>query len=232
MNPTTNKTAQPNVNIRKMLSLYFVAGSQDCPRPTNDRAANLLHVLEQALIAGIRCFQFRDKGANSLESMPEKQRELARQCRDLCRKYQIPFIMNDSLPLALALEADGIHIGQHDMSPSEIRKQCPPPFIIGLSTHSLDEIGYAESLPEVDYCGFGPIFPTQSKANHSPPIGLELIKAVRQAGITKPIVCIGGVKPEHVVYLRQNGADGIAVVSAISQADDVAQVVKLLGKSA
>ena len=81
---------------------------------------------------------------------------------------------------------------------------------------------------EVDYCGLGPVFPTNSKEKHNPPIGLDFVKKARDAGIRKPIVSIGGVKAEHVATLKQNGADGVAVITAISLASDVPKAVKSL----
>lgn len=215
-------------NIREMLSVYFVAGSQDFSHLDGDNAENLLNILEQALQAGITCYQFRDKGKNSLENEPEKQRELAIKCRDLCRKYAVPFFIDDNLQMALELDADGIHVGQTDMSPSEIRQLTDKPLLIGLSNNTLEEILSADKMPEVDYCGLGPVFPTNSKEKHNPAIGMAFVKQVREAGVTKPIVSIGGITAQHAPILRQNGADGVAVISAITRADDIAVAVRQL----
>ncbi len=215
-------------DIRQMLKLYFIAGTQDCPNPTKDRIQNLLLILEQALQAGITCFQFRDKGKNSLEDQPNAQKILAIQCRDLCRRYKVPFIVDDNVALAIEIDADGVHVGQKDMSPIMIRQMTNKPLIIGLSNNTLDDLWRSEQMIEVDYCGLGPVFPTNSKEKHNPPIGLDFVKKARDAGIRKPIVSIGGVKAEHMATLKQNGADGIAVITAISLASDVPKAVKLL----
>ncbi|WP_150539656.1 thiamine phosphate synthase [Actinobacillus vicugnae] len=215
-------------DVRQMLKLYFIAGTQDCPNPTADRIQNLLLILEQALQAGITCFQFRDKGKNSLEEQPESQKNLAIQCRDLCRRYQVPFIVDDNVALAIEIGADGVHVGQQDMSPIMIRQITNQPLIIGLSNNTLEDLWRSEQIIEVDYCGVGPVFPTNSKANHNPSIGLDFIKKAREAGIRKPIVAIGGIKEEHIVTLKENGADGVAVISAISLASDVSRAVKAL----
>ena len=215
-------------DIRQMLRLYFIAGTQDCPNPSEDRTQNLLLILEQALQAGITCFQFRDKGKNSLEDQPNAQKILAIQCRDLCRRYKVPFIVDDNVALAIEIDADGVHVGQKDMSPIMIRQMTNKPLIIGLSNNTLDDLWRSEQMIEVDYCGLGPVFPTNSKEKHNPPIGLDFVKKARDAGIRKPIVSIGGVKAEHMATLKQNGADGIAVITAISLASDVPKAVKLL----
>ncbi|WGE36548.1 thiamine phosphate synthase [Actinobacillus genomosp. 1] len=215
-------------DIRQMLKLYFIAGTQDCPNPSEDRSQNLLLILEQALQAGITCFQFRDKGKNSLEDQPNAQKILAIQCRDLCRRYKVPFIVDDNVALAIEIDADGVHVGQKDMSPIMIRQMTNKPLIIGLSNNTLDDLWRSEQMIEVDYCGLGPVFPTNSKEKHNPPIGLDFVKKARDAGIRKPIVSIGGVKAEHVATLKQNGADGVAVITAISLASDVPKAVKSL----
>ena len=215
-------------DIRQMLKLYFIAGTQDCPNPSEDRTQNLLLILEQALQAGITCFQFRDKGKNSLEEQPNAQKALAIQCRDLCRRYEVPFIVDDNVALAIEIDADGVHVGQKDMSPIMIRQMTDKPLIIGLSNNTLEDLWRSEQMIEVDYCGLGPVFPTNSKEKHNPPIGLDFVKKARDAGIRKPIVSIGGVKAEHVATLKQNGADGVAVITAISLASDVPKAVKLL----
>ena len=98
-------------NIQEILPLYFVAGTQDCRHLGDNPAENLLFVLKQALEGGITCFQFRDKGKFSLENSPTEQRALAIKCRDLCRRYNVPFIVDDNVDLALEIEADGIHVG-------------------------------------------------------------------------------------------------------------------------
>ncbi|SUT97269.1 thiamine monophosphate synthase [Actinobacillus lignieresii] len=215
-------------DIRQMLQLYFIAGTQDCLNPTEDRSQNLLLILEQALQAGITCFQFRDKSKNSLEDQPNAQKALAIQCRDLCRRYKVPFIVDDNVALAIEIDADGVHVGQKDMSPIMIRQMTDKPLIIGLSNNTLEDLWRSEQMIEVDYCGLGPVFPNNSKEKHNPPIGLDFVKKAREAGIRKPIVSIGGVKAEHVATLKQNGADGVAVITAISLASDVSQAVKRL----
>lgn len=214
---------------REILNLYFVAGSQDCQHLAGDAATHLLDILQHALQAGITCFQFRDKGQGSLQHDPLAQKQLAHACQQRCQRYQVPFIMNDQVELALELNADGIHVGQSDQSILEIRKRCPSHMILGLSVNTLAQAKLWNDVEAVDYFGVGPIFPTQSKSNHNPPVGLDFIQTLRQNQIDKPIVAIGSVKSQHVATLRQNGADGVAVISAITQASDIpASVAELL----
>ena len=208
-------------NIQEILPLYFVAGTQDCRHLGDNLADNLLSVLRQALEGGITCFQFRDKGKFSLENSPAEQRALSIKCRDLCRQYDVPFIVDDNVDLALEIEADGVHVGQSDTPVTIVRARAHKPLIIGWSVNRLDEAKIGEELSEIDYFGIGPIFPTQSKENPKPTLGMAFIQTLREAGITKPLVAIGGVKREHVKTLRKYGADGVAVITAITQANDI-----------
>ena len=215
-------------NIQEILPLYFVAGTQDCRHLDDNPADNLLSVLKQALDGGITCFQFRDKGKFSLENSLDEQRSLAISCRDLCRQYDVPFIVDDNVDLALEIEADGIHVGQNDMSVKTIRAKTNKPLIIGWSINRLDEAKIGEEISEIDYFGVGPIFTTQSKENPSPTLGMEFIQTLRNGCITKPLVAIGGVKLEHVKTLRKYGADGVAVITAITQANDIKATTQAL----
>ena len=214
--------------IKSVLSLYFIAGTQDCLHLTGDPAANLLSVLQQALQAGITCFQFRDKGEGSLHKDKPRQQALAVQCRDLCRQYQVPFIVNDDVELALAVEADGIHVGQTDTDIRDILTKTAKKLILGLSVNSLEQALADKDRAEIDYFGIGPIFPTQSKKDHKPAVGLEFICDLRRHGVDKPCVAIGGINAEAAKRLRHLGVDGVAVISAISQAADIAQAVRQL----
>ena len=208
-------------NIQEILPLYFVAGTQDCRHLGENPADNLLSVLRQTLEGGITCFQFRDKGKFSLENSPDEQRSLAIKCRDLCRQYNVPFIVDDNVDLALEIEADGVHVGQSDTPVKTIRARSNKPLIIGWSVNRLDEAKIGEELSEIDYFGIGPIFSTQSKENPKPTLGMAFIQTLRNGGITKPLVAIGGIKLEHVKTLRKYGADGFAVITAITQANDI-----------
>lgn len=214
--------------IRQMLSVYFIAGTQDCRHLAGDPCKNLLRILEQALAGGITCFQFRDKGKDSLEAEPEKQKQLAQQCLTLCHQYDVPFIINDNVQLAIDINADGIHIGQKDMAVSEVLAKTEHKLIVGLSTNNLPQVLEAEENPEIDYIGVGPIFPTNSKADHSPALGIDYVADLKKRGINKPFVTIGGVNENSARRLKDLGADGVAVISAITKAENIAEVISKL----
>ena len=218
-------------DIRKMLSVYFIAGSQDCRHLAQPPADALLSILEQALKCGISCFQFREKGEYSLQD-PQKIRQLAEQCRDLCHHYQVPFVVNDDVDLALSLQADGVHVGQEDRPIQQMIEQCQDKLFLGLSINTLQQaIDNRTShiiFNKIDYFGIGPIFATQSKTDAKSTVGLDLIRQIRQQGIDKPLVAIGGISAETALAIRQAGADGVAVISAITQSNNIASTIQQL----
>lgn len=207
--------------IKESLSLYFIAGTQDC------KGRTLQTILEEALQAGITCFQFREKGLGSLENQPKEYRLMAQRCQLLCRQYGVPFIVNDDVKLAQELKADGIHVGQGDTPVEEVIRECGEDYIIGLSTNSVEEYLAAEKVRGLDYAGIGPAFTPRSKADHEDVIGLEGIKKVMQSH-TLPAVAIGGIDLSNAAEVRQTGVDGIAVVSAIASAPSVREAVERL----
>ena len=215
-------------DIEKYLRLYFIAGSQDYRHLAGDPAQQLLNSLEQALANGIPCFQFRDKGVFSLEKSPQEQKKLALKCRDLCRHYQVPFIINDNLALALAINADGIHLGQTDLDIKLAQEKISKPFILGLSINNLEQALKSQSLEKVDYLGVGPIFPTSSKDDAAPAVGIGLIHQLNKHNITKPLVAIGGITEQNISLLTQCKIAGIAVISAIIQSKNMPQTIKSL----
>ena len=196
---------------RESLAVYFILGSQ------NVKDKDPLFVLEEALKGGISCFQFREKGY-STKSESEKY-DLARQMKKLCHQYRVPFFVNDDLELAINLNADGIHVGQDDIPVNQIREIAPETMKIGLSTTSVEEAIEAARLG-VDYIGVGPIFPTVTKSDAKAPISLSGIQKIRNVVSDIPIVAIGGIELTDVVSVRKAGADGVAVISAISLADE------------
>lgn len=213
--------------MRNNLKVYFIAGSQDCRHLNGDPSDNLLQILQQALQAGISCFQFREKGKNALQNRKSVV-ELAKKCQDLCNQYHVPFFINDDIELALQLNADGIHVGQEDRPISQVIEQCQGKLKIGLSINNLQQAKENSEIDGIDYFGVGPIFPTQSKADAKPTVGLNLLKSIRTLGIDKPIVAIGGITAASVAEILQAGADGVAVISAISQAENIDAAIKQL----
>ena len=209
-------------SVKEMLEVYFIAGTQD----TDD----LPVVLEQALEAGITCFQFREKGEGSLEGQPLKIEEMASRCQALCRQYAVPFIVNDNVELALKLQADGVHVGQGDLSVKEVREKVGESVLIGLSTNSLDDYTKAVQSMEADYVGIGPAFQPRSKNDHEDIMGLENIKAAMSFSKALPAVAIGGITEENAAAVWETGVDGLAVVSTLSQSINIKETVKQLKK--
>ncbi|WP_101775552.1 thiamine phosphate synthase [Pasteurella oralis] len=218
-------------NVQAFMRLYFIAGTQDCLHVEGKATENLLSILEQALQAGITCYQFREKGKNALQDR-QKIKALAIKCRDLCHQYHVPFVVNDDVQLAIEIGADGIHVGQTDMAVADVAALCHSKCFIGTSVNTLQQGFAAQANPLIDYFGTGPIFPTQSKEDPKPVVGVDFVSTIRQNGIDKPIVAIGGITVQTADLLRQKGANGVAVISAITQSHNIKQTVQeLLGNA-
>lgn len=215
-------------NIKSMLSVYFIAGTQDCRHLPGSPSDNLPNILQRALEAGITCFQFREKGEHSLAQNPTIKRQLALQCQHLCRQFNVPFIINDDVELALAVRADGIHVGQKDTAVEQILSRADYKPIIGLSINTLEQAQINKTRQDIDYFGLGPIFATQSKTDHAPTVGVDFIRQIRSLGVDKPCVAIGGIHEKNAAELRRSGADGVAVISAITRSTDIARTVRNL----
>ncbi len=198
-----------------MLKIYFIAGTQDVPRD------KLLPILETSLQSGITCYQFREKELAN----PDEIELLAKSCQKLCRKYSVPFFINDDVSLALKIGADGIHVGQDDMAISDVIASCAGKMKIGLSVNTLEQAKNATKYEQLDYIGVGPIFETSSKVDAKPTTGLELLRDIRQSGITLPMVAIGGITSGQMKEIRKAGAQGVAVISAITRSENIAQTV-------
>ncbi|GAA9835435.1 thiamine phosphate synthase [Helicobacter pylori] len=214
------------------LKLMFVAGSQDfchIKGGKNDRINALLDALELALQSKITAFQFRQKGDLALQD-PIEIKQLALECQKLCQKYGTPFIVNDEVQLALELKADGVHVGQEDMAIEKVIALCKKRLFIGLSVNTLEQALKARHLDGVAYLGVGPIFPTQSKKDIKQVVGVELLKKIKDSGVKKLLVAIGGITTHNASKLREYG--GIAVISAIAQTKDKALAVEKLLKNA
>ncbi len=176
-------------------------------------------VMREAAGAGVRLFQYRDKAA------PMKQAyERARLLRAVARELRVTFLVNDRCDLALAVDADGVHLGQDDLPVADARRVLGPSKLIGLSTHNAAQVAVGAKT-DVDYLGFGPVFATASKANPDPVVGVEGVRAVRSlTGL--PMFAIGGITPARYAEVLRAGADGAAVISAILSAPEIAKAVK------
>ena len=180
--------------------------------------ANLLDAVEEALKAGVTLVQYREKNGLGKEML---QKAVA--LRKLCHRYQVPFIVNDRLDVALLSGADGVHLGQDDLPVAETRKLTAPDFIIGATAHNVKE-ALAAQAAGADYLGCGAVFTTNTK-NDTVPLGLEGLRAIRQA-VNIPIVGIAGITPDNYLQVLETGADGAAVVSGILGTDNITKAVK------
>lgn len=192
----------------KDVRLYAITGEEFHPnRP-------LLEVMEEAILGGVDIIQLRDK-TSSKRVILEKARAL----RELTKKYDIPLIINDHIDIALAVNADGVHLGQDDLPLKEARQIIGDDKIIGISTHRIEEARAAQE-GGADYIGVGPIFPTQSKKDVVAPVTTKYIEQVAKE-ITIPFFAIGGIKRHNVDQVIQAGAKRICMISEIVGADDV-----------
>ncbi|UPW82420.1 thiamine phosphate synthase [Lysinibacillus sp. Ag94] len=203
---------------RDDLQLYFIMGT------SNVFKHEPLNVLEKALQSGVTMFQYREKGPNTLTG--QAYEDFARKCQKLCQQYHVPFIVNDDIELAIKLRADGVHIGQEDFPVSMVRNKIGN-MILGVSVHSQAELQTALQYG-ADYVGIGPIFSTTSKSDANPPSGTNFLQQARMQYPDLPIVAIGGINCSNAPIVFKAGADGIAVISAICQSEDIANTVSTL----
>jgi thiamine-phosphate pyrophosphorylase len=167
----------------------------------------------------VRLFQYRDKQATMKEAYAQ-----ALALRQAATAVGATLLINDRCDLALAVKADGVHLGQEDLPLADARQLLGPEKIIGLSTHNPEQVSEAVAL-QPDYIGFGPIFSTATKADHDPVVGVEGLRAAR-AITTLPIFAIGGIASQHVAELMAAGANGVAVISAVLKAPDLERAIK------
>jgi len=178
-------------------------------------------IAELALKGGAAIIQLRHKNASGNQLF-----SWAVDIRNQCQKYRALFIVNDRVDIALASEADGVHLGQEDMPAHIARKLLGKQSIIGVSASSLEEALQAEK-DGADYIGFGHIYPTFSKEKGFSPVGTETLQKVA-GSISLPIIAIGGVSLENAASLISCGASGVAVISAVSRTDDPAMAASEL----
>jgi thiamine-phosphate pyrophosphorylase len=173
----------------------------------------LQFVVEAALRGGARAFQLREKDLSPRELYP-----LAMELRQLTQRYGARLLINDRIDVALAVDADGVHLTTTSLPANVARQLVGSGRLIGVSTHTLAE-AQAAAAAGADFVVFGPVFYTPSKAPYGEPVGLAALRAVR-AAVNIPMLAIGGVKKANLGQVLAAGADGIAVISAVISADD------------
>jgi thiamine-phosphate pyrophosphorylase len=198
----------------KMLLLYAVTDRAWIGKQT------LLEQIEDALKGGATILQLREKDLDEAAFVEE-----AVQVRDLCRKYNVPLIINDNVDVALKSGADGVHAGIEDTPVAEIRKRVPSDFIIGATCKTVEQAKLAEAAG-ADYMGVGAVFPSPTKANALRITNEQLREIVSSVSI--PAVAIGGISYDNVSELKGSRVRGAAVVSAIFGAEDIEKATMLL----
>ena len=181
---------------------------------------NLAEAIEQAILGGADVIQYRAKHKSSREMYQE-----ANLIKKVCDKYNKPLIINDRVDVAMAVNADGVHVGQDDLDVEVVRRLIGFDKIVGLSTKNLKQVKEANSLP-VDYIGFGSIFPTETKED-AKVAGLEELKKVLKISV-QPVVAIGGINENNIQSVLDAGCENVAVVSAVFKDKNIQQNTKRL----
>ena len=178
----------------------------------------LHEVVKESLDGGVTFLQLREKDLDEARFLDE-----AKDIKTLCHAYGVPFLINDNVDIALAVDADGVHVGQSDMEAGDVRAKLGPDKIIGVSAQTVAQALQAEAHG-ADYLGVGAVFPTGSKAD-AIDVSYDTLKAICQA-VSIPVVAIGGITQQNVEKLAGSGICGVAVISAIYAAQNIGQASK------
>ena len=182
----------------------------------------LYSVVKESLDGGVTFLQLREKELDEVHFLEE-----AKELQQLCREYQVPFIVNDNVDIAIAMDADGVHVGQSDMEAGDVRAKLGSDKIIGVSAQTVEQAILAEKHG-ADYLGVGAGFPTGSK-DDADDVSYETLKAICEA-VSIPVIAIGGITQENVKELAGSGICGIAVISAIYAQKDIRKASEDLKK--
>ncbi len=190
---------------------------------TDTRLSRLSHAeqVKKLIEGGAKFIQLREKYLS-----PKEFYEDALETVKIARAENVKIIINDRVDIALALMADGVHLGQDDLSPTAARKILGEKAIIGFSTHNLEQITEAIGLP-IDYAAIGPVFATATKENPDETVGIESVKRVRQTIGDFPLVAIGGINSTNFLEVLDAGADSVAIISdLLKDADKITENMK------
>lgn len=180
--------------------------------PITDTAISGLSIpeqVEQLIAGGAKLIQIREKKASSRDFVGAVEASIA-----MARPRGVRIVINDRVDIAMVCKADGVHLGQEDLSPNHARELLGDEAIIGYSTHTIEQAEAAVSLP-IDYLAFGPVFPTSTKENPDPVVGLQLLPKIKEIAGVRPLVAIGGITLSNVRSVLEAGADTAAVIHAI-----------------
>jgi thiamine-phosphate pyrophosphorylase len=178
--------------------------------------------VEKALKGGATFMQIREKELDA-----EKFLEEAKKIKELCKKYHVPFVVNDNVDIAIAVDADGVHVGQNDMEAGNVRELIGRDKILGVSVQTVEQAVLAEKRG-ADYLGVGAVFPTGSKAD-ADYVSRDTLKEICEA-VNIPVVAIGGINRENIMELSGSGICGVAVISAIFAQTDIEKAAAELKK--
>ncbi|MCP3968006.1 MAG: thiamine phosphate synthase [Lentisphaerae bacterium] len=210
--PFENKTARiaafKNIDIYPVISSEFTAGR------------DVIDVLKSIAVGGAKIVQIREKNKSKIEVY-----KLALEYRRITAEHNMLLIINDHVDIALAVDADGVHLGQDDL-PVSAARPIAPELILGCSSHDIQEATEAEASG-ADYVNVGPIYPTGTKAVPCGVVGIEMLEAIKPH-ISIPFTVMGGIKEHHLSELFAVGATKIAMVTEITQAEDVTAKVNAL----
>lgn len=181
---------------------------------------NLYSQVEKAIKGGATFIQLREKELGEEQFLNE-----AMEIKELCKRYHVPFVINDNVELALKVEADGVHVGQSDMEAGNVREKLGKDKIIGVSTQTVEQALLAEKQG-ADYLGVGAVFPTGTKLD-AVEVGYDRLQEICNA-VHIPVVAIGGITRENIIQLKGSGVSGVAVVSAIFASKDIEAATKEL----
>ncbi|MBU4534214.1 MAG: thiamine phosphate synthase [Eubacteriales bacterium] len=213
---TAQLFARQRSGVIGKMGLYLVIGSK------NTKGRPIINLVREAIQGGVGVVQLREKHASASEILP-----LAHNLAALCKWSGIPFIINDRVDIASAVDADGVHLGQDDLPIEEARRILGWSKVIGVSTHTLKEALDAEERG-ADYIGVGPVFDTPTKGGR-PAVGIDLVRSVvSRIGI--PFVAIGGINQDNCAEVLQAGARHIAVVRALGHAPEVHSAAQTLSE--
>lgn len=194
---------------------------------TDTRISKVSHAeqVEKLIEGGADFIQLREKYA-----APNDFYDAAQTALEIARKHGVKIIINDRVDIALALKADGVHLGQDDLPPEAARKILGERAIIGFSTHNLEQASEACQMP-IDYLAIGPVYATNTKENPDAVVGIEGVKKVRRFIGDFPLVAIGGITLENFGEVLEAGADSVAVISGlISDANKIAEKMREFSK--
>ena len=208
----------------KIQGLYAIIDTTFSPQYSHEELVRLV------LLGGCKLIQLRMKDKKARGFWSDNVFDAAKKIMKLKSKFNFTFIINDYVDVAGEVGADGIHLGLNDMSPYEARQRLGKDFIIGYSSHSIDEALSAEKAG-ADYIAFGAIYPTKTKGLSHPIQGIAKLKTLVSI-ICKPVVAIGGINRSNIANVISTGASAIAMITGITQAKNVVEEVKWYVNSA